>query len=222
MERRFVVLRKGFTLIELLVVIAIIAILAAILFPVFSNGRERGRQVQCISNLRQLAQAVKSYADDYNGMTPSVGSAYMNTLTDWCGSPGVGMQAYPEKGQIWPYTKNKQIYLCPSDKKLPAEDCGNIRNYALSYSMNWKVHQQKLDAMGNRLSRILFFLHEGRKTINDGLYLWWPDRDNDIAGKIHWEGTTLVYVDGHAKWKSFLEIERERKSNVWDPKAIVR
>lgn len=62
--------RRGFTLIELLVVIAIIAILAAILFPVFSRAREKGRQSSCLSNLRQLGTALRAYATDYHERLP--------------------------------------------------------------------------------------------------------------------------------------------------------
>ena len=63
-------MRKGFTLIELLVVIAIIAILASILFPVFAQARAKARQVQCSSNLRQLATAFAMYTSDYDDMMP--------------------------------------------------------------------------------------------------------------------------------------------------------
>lgn len=62
--------RHGFTLIELLVVIAIIAILAAVLFPVLSNAKERGREANCLNNLKQLMVAVRQYCDDHNGIMP--------------------------------------------------------------------------------------------------------------------------------------------------------
>ncbi len=62
--------KRGFTLIELLVVIAIIAILAAILFPVFANAKERARQAKCLNNLKQLTVAFQAYVDDNNGYTP--------------------------------------------------------------------------------------------------------------------------------------------------------
>src|SRR5678816_1355375 len=64
--------RKGFTLIELLVVIAIIAILAAILFPVFARAREKGRQASCMSNLKQLGMALVQYSQDYDETHPGV------------------------------------------------------------------------------------------------------------------------------------------------------
>ncbi|MCS7066774.1 MAG: prepilin-type N-terminal cleavage/methylation domain-containing protein, partial [Fimbriimonadales bacterium] len=68
--------RRGFTLIELLVVIAIIAILAAILFPVFAHVREKARQSTCTSNLGQIAKAFLMYANDHNQMMPTVAWAF--------------------------------------------------------------------------------------------------------------------------------------------------
>ena len=95
--------RKAFTLIELLVVIAIIAILAAILFPVFSQARERARSTSCASNCRQLGLGVLMYIQDYDEALMPV-----NILI---GGPDGTL--WPEL--IKPYTKNKQIQLCPSD-----------------------------------------------------------------------------------------------------------
>ena len=100
-------MRKGFTLIELLVVIAIIAILAAILFPVFARAREKARQASCSSNLKQIALASKMYGSDYDE----------KCVPMWCF--GVGAPGEPV-GRIWwttlvqPYMKNEQALVCPS------------------------------------------------------------------------------------------------------------
>src|SRR5262245_37585989 len=99
--------RRGFTLIELLVVIAIIAILAAILFPVFAQAREKARNAGCQSNLKQFSLAVMMYAQDYD-----------ETFPVW--------QIEPKKAQIFrwdsvilPYVKNQAIYRCPTVIKYP-------------------------------------------------------------------------------------------------------
>lgn len=93
-------MRKGFTLIELLVVIAIIAILAAILFPVFARAREKARQASCQSNLKQLALATKMYMQDYDDRCPPRWHAY-NT-------------AFRIPSMIHPYVQNTGIFECPS------------------------------------------------------------------------------------------------------------
>jgi prepilin-type N-terminal cleavage/methylation domain-containing protein/prepilin-type processing-associated H-X9-DG protein len=92
--------RRAFTLIELLVVIAIIAILAAILFPVFAKAREKGRQASCLSNLKQIGLGMIQYTQDYDELLP--GNYWGNSSTTWMAN-------------IQPYIKNYQIYGCPSD-----------------------------------------------------------------------------------------------------------
>ena len=94
----------GFTLIELLVVIAIIAILAAILFPVFARAREKARQASCMSNLKQFGLALMQYTTDYDEMWPM-------TIVQLAPQPVTLMDS------IFPYMKNRQVVLCPSDKQ---------------------------------------------------------------------------------------------------------
>jgi len=107
--------RRGFTLIELLVVIAIIAILAAILFPVFARAREKARQTSCLSNCKQIALAMIMYAQDYDETLPIAYyySADFNHEYAWDFylNYGTGANAV---GLIGPYTKNGQISQCPS------------------------------------------------------------------------------------------------------------
>ncbi|MGQ9729812.1 MAG: DUF1559 family PulG-like putative transporter [Candidatus Zipacnadales bacterium] len=90
---------RGFTLIELLVVIAIIAILAAILFPVFARAREKARQTSCLSNVKQLALATLQYVQDYDERPPN--HCGWGTTVCWAWA-------------IYPYNRNLQIYACPS------------------------------------------------------------------------------------------------------------
>ncbi|MDR3707348.1 MAG: DUF1559 domain-containing protein [Capsulimonadaceae bacterium] len=97
--------RNGFTLIELLVVIAIIAILAAILFPVFATAREKARQTACLSNMKQLGLAALQYIQDYDECYPK-GIPYQSDSYNY----GMGWA-----GQIYPYVKSMGAFVCPSD-----------------------------------------------------------------------------------------------------------
>ena len=96
-------MKRGFTLIELLVVIAIIAILAAILFPVFAKAREKARQSSCLSNLKQIGLATLQYVQDYDERLPC----------RWYNGE-VNPNYTHAQAQIEPYCKNRQIFICPS------------------------------------------------------------------------------------------------------------
>ncbi len=106
--------KSGFTLIELLVVIAIIAILAAIIFPVFASAREKARQTVCASNTKQLSLGVLMYAQDYDEILPPT-----------------AIPSEESDGTLWPmlvqpYIKNDQVRRCPSDSK------GQFNSYGLN------------------------------------------------------------------------------------------
>jgi prepilin-type N-terminal cleavage/methylation domain-containing protein/prepilin-type processing-associated H-X9-DG protein len=103
--------RAGFTLIELLVVIAIIAILAAILFPVFSRARENARRASCQSNLKQIGLGIMQYAQDYDEKLP---------LPWYQTAPAINVGLVTTDSVLWidllqPYVKSTQIFKCPSD-----------------------------------------------------------------------------------------------------------
>jgi prepilin-type N-terminal cleavage/methylation domain-containing protein/prepilin-type processing-associated H-X9-DG protein len=117
--------RKGFTLIELLVVIAIIAILAAILFPVFAKARERAQQTACLSNTKQIGLAMMQYLDDYNGAFP------VNSF-----------DPQPLRTRLWPfllmpYAKTADIFKCPSHAGKPNTTGKN--NPEMMFYTGWSV-----------------------------------------------------------------------------------
>jgi prepilin-type N-terminal cleavage/methylation domain-containing protein/prepilin-type processing-associated H-X9-DG protein len=126
--------RKGaFTLIELLVVIAIIAILAAILFPVFAQAREKARQTSCLSNIKQLAMAVNMYVQDYDETYP-----FACPDNWWYYTWGINVQ---------PYIKNVQIFKCPSDsngRQADVDWAGPRISYAANGLIKWVNNANRL------------------------------------------------------------------------------
>jgi prepilin-type N-terminal cleavage/methylation domain-containing protein/prepilin-type processing-associated H-X9-DG protein len=102
--------RRAFTLIELLVVIAIIAILAAILFPVFAKAREKARQITCASNLKQIGLSFTQYCQDYDETYPGAWKAYPGSLREnW-------------EEMIYSYTKSTNVYHCPDSTQHVSND----------------------------------------------------------------------------------------------------
>ena len=127
---------RGFTLIELLVVIAIIAILAAILFPVFAKAREKARQITCASNEKQLGLAVLGYVQDYDESFPT-GSPGNTSGTGWAGA-------------IYPYVKSTGAFKCPDDATTNAsnqEGKGEI-DYVDSYGFNRNLGNDNANLWG--------------------------------------------------------------------------
>ena len=120
-------LLKGFTLIELLVVIAIIAILAAILFPVFAKAREKARQATCASNEKQIGLGFLQYVQDYDEQYPSHGGSIAYAQTFNLGNGWAG--------QIFPYVKSKAMFTCPDD----GVNNGFAGSTEFSYAYNFNI-----------------------------------------------------------------------------------
>ena len=176
--------RHGFTLIELLVVIAIIAILAAILFPVFARAREKARQTSCLSNVKQLMLAVQQYAQDYDELMPRHGN-----------TPVWGAALYP-------YANNTQIFNCPSASGAGVSAVSDFSNGGL-YHYSWNYY-----ANGGQNSMALAQIQRPSEAlvILDGNYYisnpWRDDGssiDNDGDPR-HNDGGNIGFADGHAKW----------------------
>lgn len=119
--------RRGFTLIELLVVIAIIAILAAILFPVFAQARDKARAASCLSNQKQLGLALVMYVQDYDEVYP------------------LFYQGWPKTGWanvIQPYIKSRMMYTCPSRPDRVWEEGNRTENFpGLSFGAGWPIQR---------------------------------------------------------------------------------
>ena len=138
---------RGFTLIELLVVIAIIAILAAILFPVFAKAREKARQISCLNNMKQLGLGFIQYMSDNDGVTPLAtdggagkgenvlgGWMYYKTFTT---TPTVPSAFDSTKGSLYSYVKSTAVYICPDDSLSSKAVAGsNYDSYATNACLN--------------------------------------------------------------------------------------
>jgi prepilin-type N-terminal cleavage/methylation domain-containing protein/prepilin-type processing-associated H-X9-DG protein len=144
---------RAFTLIELLVVIAIIAILAAILFPVFAQAREKARSISCESNLKQLSLAIIQYASDNDQLSPGI--HFIPNFTAYAKQANLPPQTvYPQAtyvgggtwqsgegwaGEIYPYVKSKGVFQCPDDPTQPlavAFGAGTVTKVPVSYAIN--------------------------------------------------------------------------------------
>jgi len=223
--------KRGFTLIELLVVIAIIAILAAILFPVFAKAREKARQASCLSNVKQMLTGFMGYASDYDEQFPIFSWTYRN-----CG----GSPAWPNM-TMWyvalnPYVKNTGIYKCPSGARDRC--CGGQHGTSAfpqtSYGMNEAIANGPAGCCGGDkgLARYQYpadtlLVGDCRNNLggagdqNDlhiltryalpgtGLCIGCngtvPANAEDYAA--HNGGSNLGFVDGHAKWRKWMAIK---------------
>jgi prepilin-type N-terminal cleavage/methylation domain-containing protein/prepilin-type processing-associated H-X9-DG protein len=182
---------RGFTLIELLVVIAIIAILAAILFPVFAKAREKARQTSCLSNIKQLGLGVMQYCQDYD-----------ERMFVHCGMPRPGNTAdgFPE--HCWPYclvpyTKNTQMFLCPSS---------NNPTWTHNYGLNFRgVDGKALGEFKVPAETLVAFDSTSVVACPPGYTGSCCQAEGDGDGTGRWaprhnDGLNCAWMDGHAKW----------------------
>jgi len=194
--------RSGFTLIELLVVIAIIAILAAILFPVFARAREKARQTSCLSNLKQLGLASLQYAQDYDEMFPSYYHIPISGYDDGVSSGGV-----THYSAMLPYVKNVQIFTCPSVKPTPTYDFSDGVSIHSAYLFNcyvttWAAPNGGYKAMASADDASSLILMTEYKNYW-GAFFGYPSGTDWPASHClfpHNDGQNVAFADGHAKW----------------------
>jgi len=199
---KMLVKKTGFTLIELLVVIAIIAILAAILFPVFARAREKARTASCQSNLKQLGLANLMYAQDYDEKLPSFNQVAISGYND--GVSANGISAY---SKILPYTKNVQIFACPSVQPTPTYTYGSTGvSQTSSYGWNWNCYtpgsSPDYTSLGANVDPTRVALMTEFKNTYHTVYFSWLGPPNNHGVFQHSGGQNVVFLDGHVKWES--------------------
>ena len=202
--------RAAFTLIELLTVVGIIAILAAILFPVFAAARGKAREIVCVSNLRQIGLAIRMYAQDYDEIYPwAVDPTDKYTPIIWSMYPEFQAQIpfMPFMHEVLqPYIRSREIFRCPSDTGYTVEDFNGTPLDATPSSYS------KFGTSYNFRTEIAF-RRAGEPTFRNPIDL---NVMFDAAGK--WHGGLLfnrmrynvLHGDGHVK-----NLPRDRVLQLW-------
>jgi prepilin-type N-terminal cleavage/methylation domain-containing protein/prepilin-type processing-associated H-X9-DG protein len=222
--------RKGFTLIELLVVIAIIAILAAILFPVFARAREQARKSSCTSNMKQITLGMLMYTQDYDEMFPAGKPDCSHGPFNAWNQPGQGiddfhMQAMFYAVLIQPYMKNLQVFRCPSVGDNNFKDWfsnGQAANAmrALGYKgmdYEWKLSDALAARCGRKMANWATPVNQAMIWENwntgaphdgvDGPGIWTGHKDSSI---------NVGFVDGHVK---FMRMSQHRYIQCGHPQV---
>ncbi len=220
-------MRRGFTLIELLVVIAIIAILAAILFPVFAKAREKARQASCMSNLKQLTLGFLQYVQDYDEKMLSYARGYYNCGAIWTFWPH----------QLQPYIKNWQVYQCPSNPFGPSGYQGETWPFLPSYMMVGWYWQRTGSPPGmadiQRPAEKMMIADGNHPALSDAPPYrpwltakacghWTCGRNvntTHIWECIHNDGDNVGFADGHVKWLRDQDIYGRLQKGEWNPTA---
>jgi prepilin-type N-terminal cleavage/methylation domain-containing protein len=233
---------RGFTLIELLVVIVVIALLLALFIPVLRSARELGQRTVCLSNLRQLTLAWTAYADGHDSKLVS-GSAYQNRthsegrktvyLKGWAGKAFFLPESRseliedPNKGPLWPYIRDIDIYRCPRGRPghaltyaivVAANGSWQVEGTFVKYTGGWDATEsgQRVGSTVLRLNKLTDIVSPGaaQRAVfvdigqtpggNDFRVNYLYPKWESLAPIHHRDGLTLSMADGHAeywKWK---------------------
>ncbi|BCM91029.1 hypothetical protein IAD21_02893 [Abditibacteriota bacterium] len=203
---------KGFTLIELLVVIAIIAILAAILFPVFARARENARKASCMSNMKQIGLGIMQYTQDYDERFPM----------RYYGGSGATQEANTWRRVIYPYVKSTQLFSCPSNTNnatraddstdanvsaagLPTDAPRFMRSYAInganSFGGTPPSEYNRAANLAEMVSSaeivLVAEMSQGRGFTGDIALSEWGDPNYAFKG--HMGTSNFLFCDGHVK-----------------------
>jgi prepilin-type N-terminal cleavage/methylation domain-containing protein/prepilin-type processing-associated H-X9-DG protein len=201
-------MRRAFTLIELLVVIAIIAILAAILFPVFAQAREKARMTACLSNMKQVGLGLTMYAQDYDEVMPPA-----NDMVPDFTSPAAPANFL---GAILPYIKSKPIFVCPSVPWTKAQYLMPTADNATNYMGNGVIMARPLAVVPNPAD-IVYLQEVGAleryawlRPVCEakGTCHYWCDWEvgRHWYTNSHFGGGNLIFADGHAKYRTLLSM----------------
>ncbi len=226
--------RKGFTLIELLVVIAIIAILAAILFPVFAQAKEAAKRTSCLSNMKQAGLAMNIYVNDFDDVAPSlVHTSGAAEDTDFYAI-------------LQPYIKNYDMFFCPDRNEYILDNSGddctgqettNPRKQCIGYGYDWGITSGSRTAMvGNRIhfsggytepgvplstivssAQVFVYGDTGdnpRYTICPNYIVQYYVNDKANSQLRHGGHFNMNYADGHAK-SVFFKAGFDKGGNLW-------
>ena len=207
--------RRGFTLIELLVVIAIIAVLAAMLFPVFARAREQSRKTVCTSNLRQLGQSFALYTDDYDSMYPDTGNPtlFSGRTWRWPLQPYLALRATNTGNLMVAASYQPAILLCPSDTGAVSLYDSTSYGYAAAFyyspaqiaGMTNQLFWTLPGALPTTTQSQAAVLYPAQKVL---VAEWFDNHDTRVNTWWSWAGSrNHLFADGHAKFAAASQMQ---------------
>jgi prepilin-type N-terminal cleavage/methylation domain-containing protein/prepilin-type processing-associated H-X9-DG protein len=233
---------RAFTLIELLVVIAIIAVLMAILLPSLNLAKDQANAIRCVSNIRALTFGWLLYKDDYDAKMVGghVGGSLNGNLIDWVDSPSSGSgdpielkKEAIERGLLWSYVKNHNVYRCPGDLRKMRPPQFAFRSYSIAGTMfgeerggTWSRRALWSYAEIKNPALVYVFVEEiDPRGYNLGSWVMQPDGSSWIDPLAIWHNkrSTFSYADGSAekhRWVNELTMDMATRAGEGDESAF--